>query len=63
MTNNNFLEGDKVTWSTNVSGKIVVLKGDVSSINGETLCCIGKCVNGNWWRDYVSIYSANITRL
>jgi hypothetical protein len=46
------------------AGKVVHLKGDVSSIVGETMCCIGKCVaTGNWWRDYVSIHDKSISRL
>lgn len=59
-----FVEGDKIAWSAIVNGKVVRLKGDVSSIVGETMCCIGKCVaTGNWWRDYVSIHDKSISRL
>ncbi|MDX9847789.1 MAG: hypothetical protein RBT74_12470 [Tenuifilaceae bacterium] len=59
-----FVEGDKIAWSTIVNGKIVRLKGDVSSIVGGTMCCIGKCVaTGNWWRDYISINDKSISRL
>lgn len=59
-----FVEGEKITWSAIINGKVTRLKGDVSSITGETMCCIGKCViTGNWWRDYVSIYDKSITRL
>ncbi len=59
-----FVEGDKIAWSAIVNGKVVRLKGDVSSIVGETMCCIGKCVStGKWWRDYVSIHDKSISRL
>jgi hypothetical protein len=59
-----FSEGDKIAWSAIVNGKVVRLKGDVSSIVGETMCCIGKCVaTGNWWRDYVSIHDKSVSRL
>ena len=59
-----FVEGDKIIWSSIANGKVVRLKGDVSSIVGETMCCIGKCVaTGIWWRDYVSIHDKSITRL
>lgn len=58
-----FVEGDKIAWSAIVNGKVVRLKGDVSSIVGETMCCIGQCVvTGNWWRDYVSIHDKSISR-
>lgn len=58
------VEGDKIAWTAIVNGKVVHLKGDVSSIVGETMCCIGKCVaTGNWWRDYVSIHDKSICRL
>lgn len=59
-----FSEGDKIAWSAIVNGKVVRLKGDVSSIVGETMCCIGKCVaTGNWWRDFVSIHDKSVSRL
>lgn len=59
-----FSEGDKIAWSAIVNGKVVRLKGDISSIVGETMCCIGKCVaTGNWWRDYVSIHDKSVSRL
>jgi hypothetical protein len=59
-----FSEGDKIAWLTIVNGKVVRLKGDVSSIVGETMCCIGKCVaTGNWWRDYISIHDKSVSRL
>ena len=59
-----FVEGDKIAWSAIVNGKVTRLKGDVSSIVGETMCCIGKCVaTGNWWRDYVSIHDKSVSRL
>jgi hypothetical protein len=62
--NRPFVEGDKIAWSTIVNGKVVKLKGDVSSIVGETMCCIGKCVaTGNWCRDYISIHDKSISRL
>ena len=64
VAGSSFVEGDKIAWSTIVNGKIVRLKGDVSSIVGETMCCIGKCVaTGNWWRDYISINDKSIIRL
>jgi len=59
-----FVEGDKIAWSAIVNGKVTRLKGDVSSIVGETMCCIGKCVaTGNWWRDYVSVHDKSVSRL
>lgn len=59
-----FLVGDKIAWSAIVNGKVTRLKGDISSIEGETMCCIGKCVaTGNWWRDYVSIHDNRVVRL
>lgn len=59
-----FSEGDKITWSTIANGKVIRLKGDVLSIVGETMYCIGKCVaTGNWWRDYVSIHDKSVSRL
>ena len=59
-----FAEGDKIAWTVAINGKIVRLKGDVASIVGDVMCCIGKCVaTGNWWRDYVSIHDKSISRL
>ena len=64
LADSNYVEGDKIAWSVAINGKIVRLKGDVSSIVGDMLCCIGKCVaTGNWWRAYVSIYDKSISRL
>jgi hypothetical protein len=54
-------EGTKIIWTANVNGKAVHLKGDVSSISNETLCCIGRDIaTGNWWRDYVSMNDKSI---
>lgn len=59
-----FVEGDKIEWSSIIYGKLTKLKGDVSSINNDTMCCIGKCiVTGQWWRDYISIYDNTIKKL
>jgi hypothetical protein len=64
LTDSAFVEGDKIAWVAIVNEKEVHLQGDVSSIVGETMCCIGKCVaTGNWWRDYVSIHDQSISRL
>jgi hypothetical protein len=68
MNNNNqtipsYSEGDKITWTAIVGGKEIHLTGDVSSITGETMCCIGKCQNGDWWRDDVSIYNLSVAKI
>lgn len=61
---NPYTEGDKISWSAIVNGKVTRLKGYVSSIVGETMCCIGKCVaTGNRWNDYVSIHDKSVSRL
>jgi hypothetical protein len=59
----NFIEGDKVVWTVVINNNPIELKGDVSSITGDVMCCIGKDSDGNWWRDYLSINDENINRL
>lgn len=59
-----FSEGDKIAWSAIVDDKVVHLEGDVFSIVGETMFCIGKCVaTGDLWRGYVSIHDGSVSRL
>lgn len=64
LENKDFIQGDKISWSVIVNGKVVNLNGKVSSIYGKTMCLIGKCIEtGNWWRDYVSIHDKSIRRI
>lgn len=63
MNKNIFSEGDKITWSSIVNGKIIRLKGHVSSIVGETMRCVGKdIVTGKWWQSFISIYDKSIEK-
>ena len=67
MNKNIFSEGDEITWSAIVNGKIIRLKGHVSSIvgeTGETMHCVGKdIVTGKWWQSFISIYDKSIEQL
>lgn len=61
MNENIFSEGDKITWSDIVNGKIIRLEGHVSSIVGTTMLCVGKdIVTGKRWQSFISIYDKSI---